>query len=276
MTPYLETYLENVVPEVRSNLIKRAIDILLKLGHDEVNEMIDVILSVSDDFDNVEILSRIEACVVSVYDDVLGEYGVGIGNPGLSTVTYILETLLTVEEYDDPESVLSILDDDGSTEERFAEVVTLITNRDTMMTLESITHVSPSLLDRMVDILNGVLDLRTTSVEREYCPTAKPTHLKAFLKKHPSAKLNVMLAEGWQLGLPVEMYLDETLNDDNQTYRSIALNYMAGALASGMDPSKAYQMASKYLEIRYEDTHFLHQIISHVSTYLDGDFNESA
>lgn len=276
MTPYLDTYLENFVPEVRANLIRKTLAKLLEIDRDEVLEMIDVVLAVSGDLDALEITLRIESTILNVYDDVIGDYGIGFDALDLNCVYAILDVLLHVEDIDDLESILSIIDDEGSPEEKFAEIVANLTDQDEMFVLENVSHVSPSLLDRMSILLNAALDVREESEEHVVKAHDKPTHLEAFLKKHPSAKLNTLLDDGWRLGFPLDTYLDVVLDDEKQTYKSIALNYMACALASGLDPAKAYEVASKHLEKRYEDTHFLHQIIDHVSTYLNGDFNESA
>lgn len=275
MNVYLETFLENQVPPGRAALIRHAIEQLLNMDRDDVITSIESVIAVSDDVETHDVYERIEQIVLNEYDDVLGDYGVGFTVLTLNVAPGLLQTLLTAEDVDDYESILNILDDDGSTEEKFAEIVHHVTLLDTMEVLETLEHVSPSLLDRLEKILFERKAIDEAAEEHALPEHNRPSHIKVFLKKHPTARLNVLLGESWQLGYDIEKYLDATLQEDDSD-KVIAVNFMAAALASGYEPTKAHEVASRYLEVRYEDSHLLHRVISYINSFLNGDFNESS
>lgn len=277
MDPLIEGYLETSVPPGRASLIRRSMKSLSDIESLNHVDSIYTLLSISDDVEVDELTKRIEETVLTSIDDEVGEYGVGFNELRIENASHILDALINLEYYDDLDAILEICEGDGNSDEKFAEIVHLITDADVMEILEVLSHVTPSLIARIEEIVTTQKEIEDAMlVAQEKTSFNNVKFLSLFLKKHPTAKLTELLKDGWEVGYKASTYHEETLSPDDSDYRVIAINYMAGMLAAGYEPTEAANQSSSILEHLYEDSHFLQRVVSYVNGFLDGDFNETS
>lgn len=277
MDELIDNYLELNVPPGRAELIRRSMKTLRDMESLHHIDSIYTLLSISDDIEVDELTSRIEETVLTSLDDEVGEYGVGFADLRIENASLILETLLSLEYYDDLDAIIEVCETDGNSEEKFAEIVHLLTDADVMEMLEVISHVNPSLISRIESIVTEQKEIDDAMLAAEQKTSVGSVRdLTVFLKRHPSAKLVQLLKDGWEVGYNAATYHEQTLNPDENDHRVVAIDYMAGSLAAGYAPTEAAERSSDVLELLYEDSHFLQRIVSYVNGFLDGDFNETS
>jgi len=286
MSNVLANFIDTVVPESRRSILHHADDVLVSVGHRTHHLAVENLISKSEDMETVDLIDSVEAAINNSMIDQITEYGIGIKDRDVATITSIFTGLTDMIGYMDQQAILDICDQDDLPEEALADILALIYNSDSDHYIQAFDYVNPSLIHRIVaNASQFVDDLDMDGVEDEEPSSAGDQtqdavagesgvgeHTRAivkdFVNKHHPAKFIGMVHGGAQLGYSLATYLNQTLSGDETNADDIAKEYFAAALATGESPMMAVQKASDRLEARIGDIHLLQQVLQILRGYL--------
>lgn len=283
MSNILANFIDTVVPEARRPTLHHADQVLVSVGHRTHHLGTENIISQMEDMEAADVVDSVEAVIVNSMIDQISEYGIGIKERDLSTITAIFTGMNDMIGYMDQQSILDICDQDDLPEETFSDILALIYSDDSERYLQVLDYVTPSLIQRIIANSSQFVDelddeddepepIDSASEDGLPGETGVGEHTRAivsdFVNRHQPEKFIGMIHDGAQLGYSLATYLNQTIHGDETDANTIAKEYFAAALATGESPMTAVQKASDRLEARVTDIHLLQQVLQILRGYL--------
>lgn len=285
MSTLLANFIDTAVPEARRGMFHHADNVLTGVGYRTHHIATDNILSNSEDAETVDLIDQVERTIIDAMVSQVSEYGIGIKQYELGTVTAIFTGLNDMPHFGDQQAILDICDNDDLPEETFADILALIYNDVPERYIAVLDYVTPSLIQRIIANASQFVDALDEQLEEDdsEAPAEEPIErldgesgvgeqtraiVQEFVNQHRPKGFVEMIHGGARLGYSLATYLNQTLVNPEMTAEEIASEYMAAALATGESPMTAVQKASDRLEARVPDIHVLQQVLQILRGYL--------
>jgi hypothetical protein len=285
MSNVLANFIDTVVPESRRGILHHADNVLISVGHRTHHIAVENLISQADEMETVDLIDQAEGAIVNSMIDQISEYGIGIKERNLGTITAIFTGLTDIIGYSDQQAILDICDQDDLPEESLSDILALVYNDDSERYVQVLDYVLPSLIQRVIANASQFVDeMDLESDEDEVQMVDDQSNdilpgetgvgeqtraiVKDFVNRHHPEKFIGMVHNGAQLGYSLATYLNQTILGDETNPETIAKEYFASALASGESPMTAVQKASDRLEVRVADIHLLQRVLQVLRSYL--------
>lgn len=283
MSNILTNFIDEVVPADRRAAFHYADQVLTGVGHRTHHLAAENLLSLAEDMTTVDLIDHVENAILNSLVDQITEYGIGIQERELGTLTAIFTGLNAIIDFQDQQGILDITDQDDLPEEIFADILALVYSDDAHRYLNALDYVQPSLIQRIVANASQMVEYvedtdeveepdEEAPIERLEGETGVGEHTRAivkdFVERHHPERFVGMIQNGARLGYSLATYLNQTLDEESMSVDSIASEYMAAALATGESPTAAVEKASDRLEARLADIHTLQQVLQVLRGYL--------
>lgn len=262
MLPSLRTYLTGAVsPELFDSLVE-AHAVFESYSLPDYEDQFDEALMTSDSIalgDTPDIIvQQTHQCL----DFILEEHGIRtIDHTPLQIKTEILQAIQSVVNFEDRGAVLAVADLDLLPEERFAELLAVLTGFDAEHYLTYLDFVTQLLFNRIREIVEEPLvsDIPDDEQAEVYERRNRLARWIQFCQATPHEALD-LIRNDLVLGLPYKSYLDLIGRRFEQfTVQEAVLDLMTFALCSSDYHTLPTQGAKEYLELYITD---LQQIIA--------------
>lgn len=276
MESEFKTYIEATLTPERVALLLRADAVLQNIGRREHQVGIENILAIADDAETATTVQRIEDTLFYALSEAVGEYSIGVSKPNFQVLISILTGMHDIVEYDDHQRILDLCDEAGSPEETLSAILAELYSGDVTEYIDTIDYVVPSLIIRIIDIVNQrVVDVDdeeevveiNESAETNDVEDCTAVQVKRFVELYRPEGFQTLLRNGFRLGYDLEVYLQRTLDPEIKDPVYLAKEYLVAALASGESLDTARMHASDRLEQRIDDLFVLQQGIQKMAGY---------
>lgn len=230
VTDYAEMHLGERAP-----VFVEAHRFLLENNFEDHVPAIEQIISLSDNFDIVEVETRIGATLTHTLERVLQDHEVlPDAAAHLETLTQIARTLYQIEDTDQLEYYLGLLEESDSPTATFSELVGEYWDRDPTEIEQAIHEVNPRLLDRTREVLVEALDRRSLKDE---APRSFRRFYRFLHEDKSPCMTHLIKEEGFEAGYAFDHYWNAIIDRGNSDLKcgSLPDEYLAAALATGED-----------------------------------------
>lgn len=270
----LNFYLSHNVSPERFQLFNDAYGLLLRTEDQSFSDRLDTIMQLADERGDTLTVLDLEICFRTYLEAAIIAHGIELDDDSVSYTVPILKTLLELENYDDPEVVKSTLidDEDGTPEIIMGKLIELITNMPWTDFLPIIEKVSPSLITRIEEIMEGrsdVFDLK--GEDYEFSITPYIVRLKQFKAIHPESGvlLSKLFEQGYKLGSAPDTYIEEVLEElDDLPKEKLLPELVALVLASNVSNDDLGEMCNETIEEFIDDDFKLMYVAKHLPSLL--------
>lgn len=275
MENVLKAYVDAVLPPERANLLSRIDNILINIGRRDHQIAVENILSLAEEEESATTTQRIEDTLYYELANAISDYGIGVGDPDLQTMSRILTGMHDILGYDDAQAILDITEDEGSPEEILSEILALIYSDDATAYLNCIQYVNMSVIhrvranleQRVDEVEEPTLDEIEAGIERAGMEESTAIKMRRFVERYRPEGFQNLIKEGYRLGYDIDAYLNRTLDPEIKDSDYLAREYLAAAVASGESIDVARTQASARLENRIDDIYVLQQAIQKMAGY---------
>lgn len=272
------TFIEETLTPERVAVLRKADIVLQNIGRREHQVGIENILSIADDADTTTTVQRIEDTIFYALSEAIGEYSIGVSKPNLPILINILTGMHDIVSYEDHQRILDICDDSGSPEEKFAMILAEIYSDNEVEYIDTIDYVVPSLIIRIIDIVNQKVDEidevdieeieeSIEAAESNDVEDCRAGQVKRFIELYRPEGFQALIRNGFRLGYDIDVYLQRTLDPEIKDPVYLAKEYLIAALASGETLDTARGLASSRLENYIDDLFVLQQAIQKMAGY---------
>lgn len=279
MESEFRTFIEETLTPERVAILMRADTVLQNIGRREHQVGIENILAIADDADTATTVQRIEDTLFYALSEAVGEYSIGVSKPNFQVLICILTGMHDLVEYEDHQRILDLCDEAGSPEETLSAILAELYSGDVVDYLDTIEYVVPSLIIRIIDIVNQRVDDLDDEIDEDEVieqtqsgvtndiEDGVAVHVKRFVELYRPEGFQVLMRNGFRLGYDLEVYLQRTLDPEIKDPVYLAKEYLVAALASGESLDTARMHASDRLEQRIDDLFVLQQSIQKMAGY---------
>lgn len=275
MENVLKAYVDAVLPPERANLLSRIDNILINIGRRDHQIAVENILSLAEEEESATTTQRIEDTLYYELANAISDYGIGVGDPDLQTMSRILTGMHDILGYDDAQAILDITEDEGSPEEILSEILALIYSDDATAYLNCIQYVNMSVIhriranleQRVDEVEEPTVEEIEAGIERAGMEESTAIKMRRFMERYRPEGFQNLIKEGYRLGYDIDAYLNRTLDPEIKDSDYLAREYLAAAVASGESIDVARTQASARLENRIDDIYVLQQAIQKMAGY---------
>lgn len=235
----LRIFLQNITtPENTQNIIN-ACEILSQAGYISHDSEIDTVLSNIKSSDSNKVLQDLYAVTEDFLLDAVNTYGIIVTEEtNIQILTKILEGLLILEDYGDPETLVNYLNQEISSEEILCEVLGEVTSLYTEHFLPHIQSVDVELIDNSKRYMEERLE---ESEAKDL--TLQRDRFKKFRAIYNDSFAEHALREGCTLAMPLD---------------TLILNFNEQLSLLENNPEKlAYEILSLYLISENDNTNIM-------------------
>lgn len=215
MIDELKSCLSLYLPEEVYSVYLDAYRVLNEIGlSDQDTELLNIMGIGSEESDSYLVTGRIEACLTYGVGGQLNEYGVIVmdGTP-LTVMTKILEAVATFERYHIPEAVSDIfLTEEFDDEEAFSEFVSLFSDLEPVDTIEYLSSIKHSTIERIKLICTEELSTRVNMTDEVPNRRERSKLINHIERSSPEKHLHVVRKVA-DYGYPMNVNVDSVLDD---------------------------------------------------------------
>lgn len=269
----LADYLAGVVPEERVSLLieicENLDDLTVHAIHDRVNE----ILSRVDNVDNATVIELLDQVLLDNLGTVLATYGITLDDDQydtsqLRTYNQILNTLLIIEHYEDPQSLLDIIQAGESPELIMATICEVVVDLPSYAFLECVSAVRPNVIVGLTNAMQRPsADEEDTRRLEEYIIA----RLRLAVQNQRSGVFYDYIKQGGALGLPLDVMIEAIGQRlDGLEPKDAARQIWLLTLASDTPDSAIPTAVRSAIESVYPDVDFAYRVNAEVTGVLAG------
>lgn len=261
----LEEYLESITQPETVRIILESCHLLSNAGIHSHEVDIEAILSTCDDFEPEMNLKDIMALLIEYLDSTITEYGISLDEElYIEPLNRVLDTLLILPFYGDSGLVLSTLEEDINNEDKFSQLIALITHREWSEFAILIKRVNYSLIEaiqkRAMSLLPDDQPLEDVTPYRE--------RYMRFTRQFGSHLGQRALNEGVRLKTPYSLFIDryeESLYTLSANPKALSLNLIGLLMISDVKDSDFTTVLNTLIEHYAKDintitkTHFYNE-----------------
>lgn len=209
MQEFLEGYLDATVSQELKATILAARDALAKAGQGDVEDALGTVLSQESLSEGSLPIAIIEGILLPKLKECLLQFEVRVNEQTtLRVATEMLNAILAMDNWDDPERLYTLCDSDESPEEILASLVSEVGVLNEIDVLTVTDTVSPRLIEKLQEILEPTLP--PPEADEEQIAIIRD-RVKQFLSDNlpPSPPfLTYLLNENYRLGMPAMVYYE--------------------------------------------------------------------
>lgn len=258
MFEYLSAYLEAYATPAQKQLYLDACQTLVDHGVTAHVFAIDQDLAVAESLDSDIVFSSMNEILIPLYIEKLGEMGLVVDHEApIHLLTDTLRGLLLVENYEDKETLSSMLDCDEGKEAAIADILAAMGQYQSAEYLPIIQDVSDELIARMREVVKS----EPTDDQIDHQQVAAIRHrVERFLnlpdiQGHLPILAFSLVRDGLKLGIPHEDLLEgrQEYLDSLKSPEKIAINLLAFILISATVEDDLLRDFSMELELLHID-----------------------
>ena len=200
--------IDNVSPEVY-DLINQAFEIFDDIYPPNLRDRFEEILYTQDEslVDTGTPALAVVALTRQYLLNILKEHSITLNEDiDLNRLVKFVQALLDIQEYEDHETIINILNLDIDKEEKFAEIISLVTEFDASELLLEIEAISSSLLDRIREHIKTEPQNSVIEETVDYSLYVKNLLEYREFVKHEPLKIFDLIIDGLKPGYPFEIY----------------------------------------------------------------------
>lgn len=268
----LENYLNQWLSEERRGVILDALDAMELYNFPNAWSEISALLEYATDEPLDMILDAIETIIQSGLNTLFGMHALVIQG-GIDVKTRVLVGLKTLQNYDDPQTILAMTSDLSDPIQSFCDLLGLVTDRSWADYVDYVTDVSPTLLQRIGALYSAQEEM---DVEDDGFPAPEPRKsvlVKEFLTKYPGALASVAIKDECRpIGVPLAILLNDAklplvLLEPNAPDQA-ALEIAGLVLISDTPINDYVKVAKDQLEVVFSDINFITKADVALGNYL--------
>jgi len=228
-----------------------------------------------DNFDTTYIQQRFIETMENTIRDLLNNHGIFVSDDAThDTLNAILEAILDIEYYEDIDMVLSIMDSEVSDEEKFSEVLALLSTVEQEEYMNAIERVNPGLIRTITTLFNG----RKQAAEILQTPESVTIKAKAEWVKRlfsltstefRDCKLSILfpkLEEGLRFNMEFDFYYNLLWGDvSHLTNADIARDLIGMAIVSSNKSEQVLETIKEYVGKYFSDIDQIGRILDLVT-----------
>lgn len=269
----LEYYLIQWVPQARKETLMNALVLLDKFGHTAAwNEISDILESASDETTSA-ILDNTEMLLNKGMDIVLGEHSVRfIGE--LHQKNIILEGLLLVQNWSDPQTIFDMASSEANANEVFCNLISHVTGVPWQEFIDGIVYVSDGLISKVAQMYEASMEDVQTQTELPFgVSIERRKKIEGFLQEYPTTLANRAITENLRpLGVPIDIVFSEAkpaliLLEPDAADRA-ALELTGIALISDIPDQSLMQRTKELTDLVYSDLRFITAVDVSIDQYM--------
>lgn len=272
----LENCLNNWVPPERVELIMSCFQILEKHGSYRAWTEVSKYLDEDTKDDTVsETIDVIEGCLDIDVNNVLAEHTV-VMNSGLALKQSVLEGIWVMQTIDDSDTILQIINAADNEMDAFINLLSFCLNKPWEYFSEGILSVSPSLIDKLEQLVTE----RSLSLESadNSEPNPKLDKLLVFMNKYSdSLVFNAVVNEGrrsdMDISLVMELYKLPLALLQNKDPSLAAREIVGLVLLSTTPIEKLLTVAKEQLDVIFNDVTFITEVSSFIDNFVQEVLN---
>lgn len=268
----LENYLNQWLSEERRGVILDALDAMELYNFPNAWSEISALLEYATDEPLDMILDAIETIIQSGLNTLFGMHALVIQG-GIDVKTRVLVGLKTLQNYDDPQTILAMTSDLSDPIQSFCDLLGLVTDRSWADYVDYVTDVSPTLLQRIGALYSAQEEM---DVEDDGFPAPEPRKsvlVKEFLTKYPGALASTAIKDECRpIGVPLAILLNDSklplvLLEPNAPDQA-ALEIAGLVLISDTPMNDYVKIAKDQLEVVFSDINFITKADVALGNYL--------
>lgn len=272
----LENCLNGWVPPERVELIMSCFQILEKHGSYRAWTEVSKYLDEDTKDDTVsETIDVIEGCLDIDVNNVLAEHTV-VMNSGLALKQSVLEGIWVMQTIDDSDTILQIINAADNEMDAFINLLSFCLNKPWEYFSEGILSVSPSLIDKLEQLVTE----RSLSLESadNSEPNPKLDKLLVFMNKYSdSLVFNAVVNEGrrsdMDISLVMELYKLPLALIQNKDPSLAAREIVGLVLLSTTPIEKLLTVAKEQLDVIFNDVTFITEVSSFIDNFVQEVLN---
>lgn len=249
--------IEKLMPGERGETFLKANSILEAKGITSHYIELDNLLAIEDTVDNLTLIQNLEKITMEKILEVVSEMGIGLNNISLSRAVEFLETVDNLTYFEDPQSIMDIVEEGSNEKEILGEVLLLINGYgwDEYILAEILDFVSLTTINNLKEFMLGRIEtvIEEMELEESNRDLLIRERLFNFLEQFPSDKMSKLFEDGYQVSYKVLTYLNAVYGEDSEeivesNLKEFVVFYVASILAAGHPIS----IASKYAGLVFE------------------------
>lgn len=231
MLDILREYLSEAAPPAVKDAVEAAHQAFERVQLPAYEEGFEELLLTDDTNDTGGTVDSIIRLTQQLQSKILAEHGIVLHeDTSLEVGTILIEGLVDLPDYGDPDRVWQTASMDGSTEEVFAELMALVTPYPVEEVLVAVESVSTTLITRVKDVVPSpeerALSDADRATQRNYLH-----RLQGFCQLIDNSQLKIvaLLQQGLDVGFPLATYADtigrdlESLSPEAAAHELIAM-----------------------------------------------------
>ena len=235
MFEQIRAYLNASATAEQTELLMQCISELYEAGYQRVDFLLEQEMAVQETLNDGIAFQVAENILKPLYHKAINEFGVELSEETpLPLLSNCLGSLLTLDNWEDSDTILGIVEDDQSVEETLSEIIAEITMTLAEDYLVYIESVKPSLIERIAEQMSiRRMNQNNDTIDSEIHDRAKVRYLRFEEAYGPQEQIRALLGSGFKLGLPWDTVYTQTKNELHQLWESDlsrAVAYLFGLL----------------------------------------------
>lgn len=155
----LSAFLDRRATPEQKAVMMHACRVLLEAGYPDHEAVLEQEVITADQQDSDLYTEWLETYLSPLYRQQLLEFGITV-NPDATQdkLTSILESVMRLDNWADPEAIHDLADHDEDTVSTLADMLSVVSSLDPVYYLDAIDAVSPDLIDRIADVTRSQID----------------------------------------------------------------------------------------------------------------------
>ena len=267
-----EQFLRAAAPQDQADRLIEAGEMLNELGVNAHETEMSFFYAAQAEREASEAVQIYENLIYTALLNALHELGVFVQEAPLTIMVAILQGAEQILNYGDPMEVVDLIDGTEDTEEKFADILELVTDFKWDDYLGAITFVHPGIL----------INLRASMVEQaEQLEQEEEVNLdlirkrlKSFLAGRTDLMITSAIADGISMSRPMDVYTDHA-----QEYlhtlspKQAAEELVAIALASNVETDCVGEAIRDQIDVIYTDVHYITKVDVALTEILNEGLN---
>jgi hypothetical protein len=269
----LQTYLNDAcTPELRS-AVEAAHAVFERINLQNYDDGFEEILMTDDSTDQGESTQHIVDLTNKLLRKILAEHTVVLAyEASMEVLVKAVEGILDLQDYEDRNAIVGITNLDLNPQEKFAELMALVTSMSVEEWLLEVEEVGPTLITRVREMAEPTYD----EVPDAEAQQALAMYAERFIKfmnflSNPKLTIGEMLMSGLPPGYPFEVYVNMLGRGlDEMTPERAAQELLAMAFVSSDGTNSPRQVIHDHLEHLVADVNKITKIDIKLNEYLLG------
>jgi len=213
----LKAYLNTLATPEQAKIILSALEAMADIGDNGIEDFIDDVIARENQWTEDLPFYLMERVIKPHFQKLFLEFGITVSkDASIQIQTGILGGLLAIEDESFHSAIRDIISSDISNEETFSEIISLVTELNSIEVLEALESVSSSFIEQLNEIVSEKEDPEEIDLPDPKAREASRNRVKHYLASIPNSQwIADKIRSGFICGLPFKIAIGIYYNEIN-------------------------------------------------------------